>query len=1002
MADALTAIGRSYRVNIVFPPSAVVGRRSGELKGNYSLDKALERALGESGLVFARTEGGSYMVREPLANSSSRLPMPPSTVAAAVPSDEIPLIVVTGFRNSLVQSLQVKRAYAGVLDSIVAEDIAKFPDNNLAEAMQRMPGVAVSRDQGEGRSISVRGLGPDFTRVEINGVEAQAATDGLTYGVNKGRGFDFNVFPAELFGRVDVRKTSSADLPEGSLGATVNLMTPKPFDKPGFRLAGGIQGSYSALSQRYGSRATLLIGDNFRNDALGILFSASVSHMPLEVQGVHSGGWNQGTGNGGFCIPTAGTGGLCDVAPADLAQAKAAYALINRDSTYHPQFYRYTNSIGEIHRFGVTGSVQWRPTGRLSLSLDLLYSDFHTRRRDYYLEAIGFSRGLAQGGKPETVARAVEVDENSAVTYGLFDNVDVRSEVTVDEFRTRFGQGALQMKYKLSDAVSFSATLGASRSDFDNGRELTVQIDRFNVDGYSFDTRQGGQGHPKILYGFDVTDPSNWYFGPRVVQPGGTGGAGPEIRLRPNFLRNDYDIFKIALSHDRGARWRFDGGFELKRYGFRSVSYRFDGGEANFPLPANGLMGLTELFCGLGVIAPPEGTPRCWVVPKPEAFAVAYDLYANSGRTAASTTNVAARGQNQSVIENDQAVFAKLHFRTNLAGRPLSGDVGVRAVRTRQASEFYSNVPTDAEPDAFVLTRVARTYSDVLPSFNATWRLSDEMFLRIGTAKVMARPPLGSLAAATAITVSGARRLVTTGNPFIEPIRAVSYDLGWEWYPSTDSTVSVALFYKDISTYIQNLTYVAPFAATGLPESLLANTGVEATDDFHVTSVVNTPGGPLKGLEFNYQHTFKTLPQPWSGLGVKVNYTYAHSRIDYLSGTPPVITSRNDLINLSRHAYSVTGFYELGPVQFRVSSSYRDRYLINVPGSFNTDSSGTEPATYWDFSASYALTPQWTLSLEGLNLTSAQTVTWDRSSAPLLAGSNLAGRQIYMGLRFRR
>src|SRR5688572_8561572 len=162
-------------------------------------------------------------------------------------SGAIDEVVVTGFRGSLASALEEKRTQSGVVDVIKAEDIAKFPDANLAESLQRVPGVAVARDGGEGRSISVRGLGPDYTRVRLNGLESQTTSNGFE-GINRTRGFDFNVFASELFNSLTVRKTPSAETEEGSLGATVDLQTGRPFDRMGPQLALSTKGSYNDLA----------------------------------------------------------------------------------------------------------------------------------------------------------------------------------------------------------------------------------------------------------------------------------------------------------------------------------------------------------------------------------------------------------------------------------------------------------------------------------------------------------------------------------------------------------------------------------------------------------------------------------------------------------------------------------------------------------------------------------------------------------------------------------
>ena len=165
--------------------------------------------------------------------------------AASQQQQALEEVIVTGFRGSLEAALDDKKASAAAIDSIRAEDIAKFPDSNLAESVQRIPGVSIARDAGEGRNLTVRGLGPQFTRVRINGMEAMSTTGGTdsSGGANRNRSFDFNVFASELFNSITARKTASADVEEGSLGATVDLRTARPFDFPGFKMVAAAKGA---------------------------------------------------------------------------------------------------------------------------------------------------------------------------------------------------------------------------------------------------------------------------------------------------------------------------------------------------------------------------------------------------------------------------------------------------------------------------------------------------------------------------------------------------------------------------------------------------------------------------------------------------------------------------------------------------------------------------------------------------------------------------------------
>ena len=196
---------------------------------------------------------------------------------AAGSAETIEEVVVTGFRASLNKALEAKQDQVGSIDMIVAEDIADFPDLNLAESLQRVPGVVIARDAGEGRQISVRGLGPQFTRVRINGIEAMSANGSTdaTGGTNRGRNFDFNTFASELFNNITVRKTASAETEEGSLGATVDLRTGRPFDYDGFTVAGSVQAGYNDLTEDSDPRAAFLVSNTFADGKFGALFSVA-------------------------------------------------------------------------------------------------------------------------------------------------------------------------------------------------------------------------------------------------------------------------------------------------------------------------------------------------------------------------------------------------------------------------------------------------------------------------------------------------------------------------------------------------------------------------------------------------------------------------------------------------------------------------------------------------------------------------------------------------------
>src|SRR5688572_23476144 len=235
-----------------------------------------------------------------LAIASSAIAQEANPDAMPEGAEAVEEVVVTGFRASLNKALDAKQEQVGAIDMIVAEDIADFPYLNLAESLQRVPGVVIARDAGEGRQISVRGLGPQFTRVGISGVEAMSAngSTAASGGTNRGRNFDFNTFASELFNNITVRKTPSADTQEGSLGATVDLRAGRPFDYDGLTIAGSVQAGYNDLTEDSDPRAAFLISNTFADGKFGALLSLAYTDRKLADDGSSTVRWQPNPGMG--------------------------------------------------------------------------------------------------------------------------------------------------------------------------------------------------------------------------------------------------------------------------------------------------------------------------------------------------------------------------------------------------------------------------------------------------------------------------------------------------------------------------------------------------------------------------------------------------------------------------------------------------------------------------------------------------------------------------------
>ncbi len=880
---------------------------------------------------------------------------------------ELDTVTVTGYRASVEKALDIKRSESGVVDAIVAEDIGKFPDLNLAESLQRVPGVVITREAGEGRNISVRGLGPDFTRVRINGMEALTTVGAgdQSGGTNRGRGFDFNVFASDLFSQLIVRKTASADVEEGSLGATVDLRTARPFDYDGFTFAASGQASYNAMAEKADPRVAALISNTWADDTFGALLSVAYSERQALEEGSNTGRWANGPSNGNF-------------------SASSPFTAARSADVYHPRFPRYVQMEHEQKRLGVTGTLQWKPTDATEISLDALYSKIDAERDENYIEAISFSRGTSTTprlvGKPATIVKNGVIENNSLV-YGEFDNVDIRTENRHDEWSTEFKQVALNGQHRFGDDFTLSGKVGISRSKHEHPIQTTIIMDKYDVDNYSYDYR-GNNRFPILNYGINPTDPAGWELA--------------EIRLRPQYVDNDFDTGQIDFNWNISPGFRLKGGILAKDYTFKTTELRRSS-ELAVPNFANGTkivpVDMTQPASLKGI----NGNPDQWVVPNLDAIADYFDIYSNSG-----TFAVAPRANNvRSVEEKDRGGYLMGEFSTDLGSIPFSGNVGVRYVKTKQSSTGLSTLSTTT-----VSTTVEREYDDTLPSFNLVAEITPDFLIRLGAAKVMSRPGLGSLTPGSTVAVAGGARTISTGNPNLDPIRATNVDLGFEWYFAEGAMAGVGLFYKDIDTFIQTTRETRPFSDSGLPAELLIGTGATPDSDFTYTKPVNTPGGELKGVEVNYTQPFTFLPGNWSNLGVQLNYTWVDSQIQYINSAGQAVL-KADLTGLSRNSWNATLFYEGKVWSGRVSATNRDDYLTQVTGTENGFSldgyHGMTGTTFIDASIRYAITDKLELSLEGMNLTNEASDEWVYSPATgeLPLQYTETGRQYMLGVRYK-
>jgi iron complex outermembrane receptor protein len=913
---------------------------------------------------------------------------------------ELSEIVVTGYRSSLEQAINLKRELSVQADSIFAEDIGKFPDQNLAESLQRIPGVAVTREEGEGRQISVRGLGPQYTRVRINGMEALTTTGGPDNegGVNRTRSFDFNIFSSDLFNSLTVRKTAEASVDEGSIGATVDLNTAHPLDYNRFVLITQAKGNYNDMSGTVGPQFSGLISNTFADGKFGALASVSYAKRNYLDTGASTVRWDEASVLKTGTTPLgASPYGFASVlgTPCTGTAATLPAACQQADSALHPRFPRYDYFQDAESRLGTSVSLQWKPNDANLLSLDVLHSYYKETREEQYLEAPGLS-GQGTCANPATSTSigcinvlAENINGQGVMTSGTFSGVDTRVEDRYDSLHTDFNQATLNGQHTLGSRWSIDELIGYSDSRFANPVQTTLGWDQFNQTvGYDFSSS-------RVPY---------LNFGPENI-----GVTGPwvltEVRERPQTTTNQFKNAELNLHFKVADSVNLAGGLQFKEYDFNTTSFRLVNGESvtatNIYAPLRAVpiasYGQTVNFGQGGNVNVPSGSTAIFGTPSTFLAANALGIYSNSSLFALSTAG--DLGDNVSVTEKDYGGYLQMNFDTHLFSHELRGNIGVRTVRTDQFSQGYSST--------LLPIQASRDYNNVLPSLNLVYSLREDFLTRFAVSRDLSRPNLTDLAASTAVTVSGTQFNVKTGNPNIQPFLANAYDLSFEWYPAAGTMLAVSPFYKDVLRFTSTQTVNTVFNGNpfGVPNSLAiaacgSTPGCSPNATWAFSAPVNSPGGDVKGIEFNYQQPFRFLPSFLSNTGLLLNYTYVESKVKYLTGPNTFVS--NQLTGLSRNTAGAVLYYEDKTWSARVSGAYRSRYLTQVPGQeVGTSADGFNATFNLDASIQYNINSHFRVSLEGANLTDQYESEFNDTSKNLVYYYHHTGRQILLGARYQ-
>jgi len=906
-------------------------------------------------------------------------------------------IVVTGLIGSLQRNLDLKRQSSGVVDVISSEDIGKFPDSNVAASLQRVPGVSIQRSgtRGEPEGITVRGFGGDFNETLYDGRRISTAAGG--------RSVDFTTVGADFVGSLTVMKTPDVTLSSSSIGATVNVAFPKPFDSPGMRFVASAGASEQEEAGSIQPTGGLLFSDTFADDTIGFLADAIYTKRDTDTNRVFVSGWE-----GGKFAPCQLTT-ICN--PGDLDDADKTIV-----GWWQQQFGAEQSQVTD-ERIDGRIAFQWRPSDDTLLTIDDNYS-----RQTIETGTYGF--GLWFGIND---LRSVQLDDNGTV-------VDYRQAGTpMDlnggfEERTRTtNQIGVNLKHSFSDTLSIDADASYSKSEQNpNGGGFDgADIGYGGTLGFEMGVKVMGDSseHLPEMTTYGPNGDTSRYLDPSII------GSHVLVRLHQE---NSDEIkqarFKVTwgddtLKLDAGLSY-LDDNFTLQNSnsfannfwqayaGYGAMSGRTSGVLVPEEIYRStiktsgfipGFGGAGALPPGLLVYSPYDLYGYLESLGNPQAQTIPGFNYGCCNYTGSLDIALDA-GSVQDITEKTWAAFLSTHFNGELGGKPFHVTAGLRREKTDVSSSGIGRLPVLLEISEADPTLLTTTFSDpqpittdsdyayLLPSLDIKMELTEELQVRVDASRTLTRPRIdylspvlnvGSLPRIGALTATG-------NNPALKPYLSDNLDLGVEWYYGRNAYVSVNAFIKDVTGFIVQGTQ-----RQTINDVIDPSTGQPAI--YTVSQRVNGPEATVNGWEIAWQHIFGD-----SGFGFNANATFVDTDKPY------------DRTDISLSGFAVTGladsanlvaFFDKYGFEARIAANWRDEYLLQFGQNQNNSQFGAEPtfvnaSTQIDFTTSYQINDKFNVYFEALNITDETQSTHGRFDNQLL-DVFAYGRRYALGARIR-
>ena len=906
----------------------------------------------------------------------------PEDVDAASSGD----IVVRGVRGSLLRSIQAKRNADTIVDAISAEELGKFPNRNVAEALANIPGVTVGRDgRGEGRDITIRGLGSNFAITTLNG--RILPTDGPD------RSFAFDVLPSEIISGAEVQKAVRAGELEGSIGGNVDLKTARPLDRPGFHVSGNVEGQYNDLAEKGGYKVSGVVSKTFANDTIGILVGGSYNRYKFRTDNLGEFSLADGT-EAAYGVDFNGDG---QVNPDE-----------NAKPYIWPDYYSTGFVTGERERIGAAGSFQYKPSSDFELTIDALYSRFNVSQHNYrssnYLNPLGDegdlrwsnittdANNVVSGFNIQNlVAEVLTTDEpRQSQTYQIGGHITWRAaerlKVNVDGYygRATDDTGG-QNRFVVAGITGASATYATNNGSFPN-LDITIPGGRSLADATNDDFR----AHYIGIQGQNISDDT---AGVTLDAEYELGGIFKSLAAGVAFTDRKKNVAVIDNQYTTSCNF---------------CGYPFTFGDINADVVRPGRTG--------GVLSKlPGNFPRNFpyfdidtylaALPRAEQNPAVLDPNSCSDATGAPIPGCALSpypaGYATQVIEEDLPASYRIKERTwagylmlNLAGTRWRGDIGVRLISTAVTSTGYgatiaSIIPragtqdNDVDFNPVEAINGGGDYFRALPAANFAYDITDGLRVRVAGSMAISRPTFAELSAAKDATSaqSGTYIIYDAGNPNLKPTEAKQADISLEYYPSNRIALSAAAFYKHITNFVTTIPIDVALTPTNQPPNQ------QQTFNFTEFTVQNGDSADVYGIEVGGQYFLE------NGFGVQANATYNKSR----ARSGDIVTDLPGAIPFSANAKL---FYENHGISGQVSYTYQSRFTYAQAGSLAYLPVKEEPYHEMSASLSYDLTKNFSVYVQGSNLLGSAIKRFNTYRS-LPNFYEYSGRAFFFGVRAR-